>query len=58
MVSGMFTDGQFYAASFSPTGVLKPRVSKIGFELAYLILIEDSTQHLATAGMEQPSFSS
>jgi hypothetical protein len=22
----MFTDGQFYVASFSPTGVLKPRV--------------------------------
>ena len=29
---GMFTDGKFYAASFSPTGVLKPRVSKMGFK--------------------------
>ncbi len=26
---GMFTEGQYYVASFSPTGVLKPRVSTI-----------------------------
>ncbi len=31
-VPGMFSDGKFYAASFSPTGVLKPRVSKMGFK--------------------------
>ncbi len=25
----MFSDGQFYVASFSPTGILKPRVSEM-----------------------------
>ncbi len=35
LVSGMFTDGQFYVASFSPTGILKPRVRKMLMLLSF-----------------------